>query len=100
MGGGGPRAGVATRPRGGHRDGLPFGDARMRVAAPRELAGELAVLHLATHAAFESDDFLQSHIVFHGGERLTLGELFSDPRLDLRGMRLCYLSACSADARG
>jgi len=60
-----------------------------------EHAGEMRILHLATHSSFRSDDALRSWIRFYG-EDLTLGRLISDPSLDFSGMRLCYLSSCES----
>jgi CHAT domain-containing protein len=73
--------------------GQPYLSKDMRKAVLYNHAGRVHRAHLATHSAFDFEDYLRSHILFHE-ERLTLFELIGDVQLDFRGMRLFYLSSC------
>jgi len=72
---------------------------KMRIARLRQHtrpgAAHPAVSHLATHSAFDFDDYLRSFIAFHD-ERLTLFDLIGDETLDFQGVQLFYLSSCES----
>jgi CHAT domain-containing protein len=75
--------------------GQPYARDRMRVRVLREHAGQLQLVHLATHSIFHHERFLQSSLQF-SDERLTLFELLSDAGLNFQGTRLFYLSSCES----
>lgn len=54
-----------------------------------------AVVHLATHAASDSENPARSRILFSGPEYLFLRDI---PSLNLKGVELVTLSACETDA--
>jgi CHAT domain-containing protein len=80
----------------------PYQFDKMKIAFLREHAGKTGWAHLATHSRFDYEDFMNSEILFHGGEKLRLSLLFTDPSLEMRGMDHWFEGSCesAANARG
>jgi tetratricopeptide (TPR) repeat protein len=67
-------------------------DARLGALAA---SSRYAIVHLATHAAADSENPARSRILFSGPEYLFLRDI---PALNLKGVELVTLSACETDA--
>ncbi len=73
----------------------PYVLGRMRADVLKEHARMVERAHLATHSAFDPENYLCSSILFYD-RRLTILEIFSDPGYDFHGMALFYLSSCES----
>ena len=59
------------------------------------LAGHPSILHIASHFDLRPDDVSNSTLLMGNGEMITLAEFSSATELDLSGVDLLFLSACS-----
>jgi CHAT domain-containing protein len=60
--------------------------------------GEQSVVHLACHGLARPDQPLDSHVLMANDERLTIRGMLVTTRL--RGVRVCFLSACDTAVSG
>ena len=82
------------------------GEAKVQYQARRSWAIQALqhglIVDVSCHGTFNSNDFLQSALLFANGQRLTLAEMLNR-EVDMHGLRLLILSACQTailDLRG
>jgi CHAT domain-containing protein len=67
----------------------------MKITVLHNHAGKVGWMHSATHSKFEHENFLNSWIRF-SGEALRLSLLFTDARLEMRGLDLWWQGSCES----